>query len=189
MSERAPAAIDSLPDRELVLAFQAGDDAAYDRLYRRHRRNVAMICRRMLGNSGDAEEATQETFLKAFEALPRFNGDFRVGAWLARIATNVCVDQLRSRGRVRFVTLSTDGGGPNVQEGPESLIEARDPRVRQAITRIRPRHAVALVMRNLEGLSHREMAELMELRPAQVKALLHRARGSLRRAWDKDLSD
>ncbi len=175
----------SLPDRELVLAFQAGEDDAFDHLYQRHRTRVTRICRRMLGNLNDAEEASQETFLRAFEALHRFNGRFQVGPWFARIATNVCVDHLRSRGRAHLVSLPADGDELRIEEGPESLIASRDPRIRRAIRDIQPTHARALVMRTLEGLSHREIGERMEMRPGQVKALLHRARRSLRRAWDK----
>jgi RNA polymerase sigma-70 factor, ECF subfamily len=175
----------SLPDTELVLAFQAGEDEAFDHLYQRHRARVTAICRRMLGNRSDAEEAAQETFLKAFEALPRFNGRFQVGPWLARIATNACIDLLRSRGRAHLVALPKDGDELTIEEGPESLIAGRDLRVRRAIREIQPTHARALVMRNLEGLSHREIGERMAIAPAQVKAQLHRARRSLRRAWDK----
>jgi RNA polymerase sigma-70 factor (ECF subfamily) len=175
----------SLTDRELVLAFQAGEEDAFDQLYQRHQARVTGICRRMLGNLNDAEEASQETFLRAFEALHRFNGRFQVGPWLARIATNVCVDHLRSRGRAHLVALPADGDELKVEEGPESLIARRDPRLRRAIRDIQPTHARALVMRTLEGLSHREIGERMEMGPGQVKALLHRARRSLRRAWDK----
>jgi RNA polymerase sigma-70 factor (ECF subfamily) len=175
----------SLPDRELVLAFQAGEDTAFDHLYERHRPRVAAICHRMLGNRNDAEEATQETFLKAFEALGRFNGRFHVGSWLARIATNVCVDHLRSRGRAHLVTLPANGDELRIEEGPESLIAGRDPRIRKAIRELQPTHARALVMRTLEGLSHREIGERMAMGPSQVKALLYRARRSLRRAWDR----
>jgi RNA polymerase sigma-70 factor, ECF subfamily len=175
----------TLPDRELVLAFQAGEDEAFEHLYQRHRARVTGICRRMLGNLNDAEEAAQETFLRAFEALHRFNGRFHVGPWLARIATNVCVDHLRSRGRAHLVALPADGDELTTEEGPESLIARRDPRLRRAIRDIQPTHARALVMRTLEGLSHREIGERMEMGPGQVKALLHRARRSLRRAWDK----
>jgi RNA polymerase sigma-70 factor, ECF subfamily len=175
----------SLPDRELVLAFQAGEDDAFEHLYQRHRARVTAICRKMLGNRSDAEEAAQETFLKAFEALPRFNGRFQVGAWLARIATNVCVDHLRRSGRAHLVALPTDGDELRVEEGPESMIAGRDPRIRRAIREIQPSHARALVMRNLEGLSHREIGERMAMGPAQVKALLHRARRSMRRVLGK----
>jgi hypothetical protein len=117
--------------------------------------------------------------------LPRFNGRFQVGAWFARIATNVCVDHLRRRGRAHLVALPTDGDELRVEEGPESQIAGRDPRVRRAIREIQPSHARALVMRNLEGLSHREIGERMAMGPAQVKALLHRARRSMRRVLGK----
>src|ERR687898_622259 len=96
MAERPGGARDK-EDKELVLAFQGGEKSAYDALYRRHARRVGAICLRILNNRDDAEEATQETFLRAYEALSRFNGEYRVGAWLNRIATNVCLDGLRRR--------------------------------------------------------------------------------------------
>src|SRR5918999_3003934 len=145
----------SLPDRELVLAFQAGEDDAFDHLYQRHHARVTGVCRRMLGNVNDAEEAAQETFLRAFEALHRFNGRFQVGPWLARIATNVCVDHLRSRGRAHLVALPADGAELSIEEGPESLITRRDPRLRRAIRDLQPTHARALLMRTLEGLDRK----------------------------------
>ena len=76
-----------MEDRELVIAFKAGDPDAYDEMYRRYSARVGSVCRRMLTNREDAQEATQETFLKAYLALPEFNGNYRLGAWLGRIAS------------------------------------------------------------------------------------------------------
>src|SRR5919108_6593305 len=86
-------------DRELVLAFQAGDQDAYDEIYRRCRPVVESISRRLLKNPDDAQEASQETMLRVLQALPRFNGRYLLQAWAARIATNVCLDALRARTR------------------------------------------------------------------------------------------
>ena len=176
-------AVGGMSDRELVLAFQAGDKAAYDELYHRHHDRVARVCYRFLNNPTDAEEAAQETFLKAFQALPRFNGQFQVGAWLARIATNVCVDHLRVRSRSHLVALPAEV--PITERGPEELLVGDDPRVDIAIEKIQPLHANALKMRALDGLSHVEMAGRLSMTPPQVKALLHRARTSFKKAWDK----
>lgn len=175
--------MDSVSDRDLVLAFQAGDKAAYDELYRRHHDRVARVCYRFLNNATDAEEAAQETFLKAFQALPRFNGQYQVGAWLARIATNVCVDQLRVKSRSHLVALPAEV--PLTEGGPEELLVGDDPRVDIAIEKIQPLHANALKMRALDGLSHVEMAGRLSMTPSQVKALLHRARTSFKKVWDK----
>ena len=173
----------TLSDRELVLAFQAGDRAAYDELYRRYHDRVARVCYRFLNNRPDAEEAAQETFLKAFQALHRFNGQFQVGAWLARIATNVCVDHLRVKSRSHLVSLPTEI--TVAEQGPEELLVGDHPRLDVAIQEIQPLHADALKMRALDGMSHVEIAGRLSMTPAQAKALLHRARTSFKKAWDK----
>lgn len=172
-------------DRDLVLAFQAGDEAAFDELYRRHRERVTRVCYRFMNNRPDAEEASQEAFLKAFQALPRFNGQFQVGAWLARIATNVCVDNLRVRSRTHLVALPSDDRSSLTEPGPEEILVGDYPEIDVAIENIQPLHAHALKMRALEGLSHVEMAGHLRMSPPQVKALLHRARSSFKKAWDK----
>ena len=172
-------------DRDLVLAFQAGDEAAFDELYRRHHERVTRVCYRFMNNRPDAEEASQEAFLKAFQALPRFNGQFQVGAWLARIATNVCVDNLRVRSRTHLVALPSDDRSSLTEPGPEEILVGDHPEIDVAIENIQPLHAHALKMRALEGLSHVEMAGHLRMSPPQVKALLHRARSSFKKAWDK----
>ena len=178
---------ESLPrsDRELVLAFQAGEKRAYDELYLRHRDRVSSVCRRYLMNAPDAEEAVQETFLKAFQAMHRFNGQYQVGAWLGRIATNVCVDHLRVKSRTHLVALPADDVSTLRDKSPEELLVGEHPEIDEAIKTIQPLHADALKMRAVDGLSHIEMAGRLHMSPPQVKALLHRARLSFRRAWDK----
>ena len=172
-------------DRVLVTAFQAGDDQAFDEIFKRYHQRVAAVCSRMLRSPQDVEEATQETFLKAYQALGRFNGNYYLGAWLARIATNVCVDHLRSKSRSNLVALPEDQDDISVEPGPEELVVGEHPRLERAIRDIQPLHASALALRAVEGLSHQEIAGRLRMTPTQVKALLHRARGSLRRAFDK----
>lgn len=170
-------------DRDLVLAFQAGDPAVFDELYRRHAPRVRSVCLRMLRNPRDAEEAVQECFLRAYLALPRFNGRYRVGPWLARIAANVCVDQLRSKGRAPVrVALGPEHEPLARQDGPERLLVGDEPRLEQTLRSLAPLHAAALRLR-AQGYSHREIAERLGATPQQAKALLHRARVSAQRAW------
>lgn len=173
-------------DRELVQAFQQGRVGAYDEIYRLYAPRIRRVCSRMLKNPQDVDEATQETFLKAFQALGRFNGQYQLGAWLSRIASNVCLDQIRARSRNAVqVTLSDEHEGAGSERGPEDIVVGENPRIHEAIAEIQPLHAQALKLRALRGLSHREMAGELHMTPAQVKALLHRARSSFRRAWDK----
>lgn len=172
-------------DEHLVLAFQAGLPDAYDEIFRRYHARVSHVCTRMLGNRADAEEAAQETFLKAYQALGRFNGSYQLGAWLSRIATNVCLDRLRVRSR-SATTLALQGTEEMTEAelGPEELIIGGDRRVETAMSAIYPLHARALRLR-AEGFSHEEIGKRLAMTPAQVKALLHRARLSFRRIWQK----
>lgn len=172
------------PDRDLVVAFKAGERWAYDEMYRRYGARVEGICRRMLGNVEDAHEATQETFLKAYQGLPRFNGNYKLGAWLSRIAANVCLDQIRARGRrATLVPLPSEDAAHEVDPGPEDLVASGD-RAFSTLDEIQPLHAQALALRAIEGMSHKEMAYRLDMSPQQVKALLHRARDSFKRAWE-----
>lgn len=172
-------------DRDLVQAFQRGESAAYDEIYGRYRDRVYAICFRMLGRAPEAEEATQETFLRAYQALGRFNGSYHLGAWLGRIAANVCVDALRARSRATLVALPDDVENLETDRSPEEVVVGDHPRLEAAIESIQPLHASALRLRAVQGLSHQEMAHHLAMTPSQVKALLHRARASLRRAWDR----
>ena len=177
-------ALETWPDRDLVVAFKGGVPEAYEEMYRRYNDRVSQVCRKMLASPEDAREATQETFLKAYQGLPRFNGEYKLGAWLARIASNVCVDHIRRQSRTANITpLTEQHEGLNHDIGPEDLI-VRDLPALSTLEEIQPLHAQALRLRNLHGLSHKEIAEQLGMTPMQVKALLHRARSSFRRAWE-----
>ena len=190
-SRRAPegsqAATEGPSDKDLVVAFKTGEQAAYDAIYRRHHQRVRAVCYRILGNSSDVEEAVQETFLRCYRALGRFNGQYQLGAWLSRIAANVAVDQLRHRARTpATTTVEAVTEFESIEPQPDGLVTDQI-QMHDALEDIQPLHARALVLRALQGLSHEEMANELKLTPQQVKSLLHRARNSFRRAW-KDAS-
>ncbi|MEA2461244.1 MAG: hypothetical protein QOH90_1421 [Actinomycetota bacterium] len=171
-------------DRDLVQAFQSGDEQIYEEIYKRYADRVRHICRRILGNGGDAEEAAQEAFLRAYTALGRFNGQYQLGAWLARIAANVCFDHLRQRTRTISTTELSEEGAATLASPPrpEATVEAQMT-IKSALNSMQPLHGEALFLRAVEGLSHNEMAERLNMSAPQVKALLHRARTSFKKAW------
>jgi RNA polymerase sigma-70 factor (ECF subfamily) len=175
---------DRQSDKDLVVAFKGGEADAYAELYRRYSGRIEHLCFRLLRNPEDAKEATQETFINAYKALGRFNGDYKVSAWLSRIATNVCLDQLRVKTRSTLVPLP-DAEIESDDRGPEDVVLGGDLRVGRSMNDIQPLHQKALVLRGLEGMSHEEMAGRLAMTPPQVKALLHRARRSFKRAWGK----
>lgn len=170
-------------DEHLIVAAQAGSSRAFVDLYRRHVTAVERVCRRYLRDPDDVEEAVQETFLRAFRALPGFNGDFRVQAWLVRIATNICWDIGRKKGRrPALVALPP---GIDVEDAPVTLsvMEATG-RVASILDKLRPEQALALRLATVEGLSHAEIGDRLGRSSAQVKALLFRARRNFQKFWD-----
>jgi RNA polymerase sigma-70 factor (ECF subfamily) len=176
-----------LDDRMLVLDFQAGQPQAFVEIHRRYGPLAKHVCTRFLPNRHDADEAFQETMIRVFQGLHRFNGQYALQPWVARIATNVSLDQIRARARRPQVEDGTieDHEHRDPAAGPDEIIERLVERdlVLSVLAGLPPTHRTALVLRELEGRSHREIAETLDITPAQAKALIHRAKGSFRRSW------
>jgi RNA polymerase sigma factor (sigma-70 family) len=179
-----------LDDRMLVLDFQAGNEEAFSEIHRRYCGLARHVCQRILRNAEDADEATQESMLRVYQGLYRFNGRYALQPWVARIATNVSLDVTRARARRPRESDRT------ISELHEELHEpSQDPlelverildreRINEVLDLIPEHHRDALVLRELEGRSHKEIGEALGVTPSQAKALIHRAKGSFRRAWD-----
>ena len=173
-----------------MLAFKAGKEDAYREIYDLYMPRARSICRRMLGDDQDAQEACQEVFLRVFQSLPRFNGRYQLGAWIARIATNHCLDVLRARTRRPGDTASFE----ELADLPDTVPDRSDPeiayirksegrRVRRVLDSLPPLHRAAIVLRDFEGLSYDEISSILGISECQLKALLHRARKGFRRSW------
>ena len=169
-------------DRELVEEFRCGSNPAYEAIYRAYRGRVTRTCRRYLHDDRDVEEAVQDTFTRAYLALGRFNGQFRLGAWLCQIAANVSLDRRRRRARELDTTaLEAASNHPDSAAAPDALAGEQD-LPRDVLRAMKDKHVHALLLR-AEGYSYEEIAAKMGASPAQTKALLHRARESFKRAW------
>jgi RNA polymerase sigma factor (sigma-70 family) len=177
----------ALEDRLLVLDFQAGNPEAFVEIHRRYAGLARRVCRRLLPNDQDAEEAFQETWIRAFQGLYRFNGRYALQPWIARIARNASLDLLRSRARrpVSDEQAFEEHEREDPAAGPEEALDRLLQRdlVLAVLTEMPEVHRRALVLRELEGLGHREIAEELGITPKQAKALIHRAKGSFRRRW------
>ena len=182
-------------ERDLVMAFQSGDQAAFETIVRTCRPAAERICRRLLVNPADVEEAVQETLVRAYQGLPRFNGSYALTAWIARIATNVSLDVLRASSRRPQSSGPIDPNmetpadhQPNGDRDPEEILEQvlEAEEVRGVLASLPERHRTALVLREFEGMSHRHIAEMLDTSPQRVKALIHRAKAGFRRAWGDD---
>ena len=183
----------ALDDRMLVLDFQAGNPGAFVEIYDRYGGLARSVCRKILTNEQDADEAYQETMVRVFQGLHRFNGQYALAPWVSRIATNVSIDALRTRDRRPAIDGSPldehDYGDPS--DGPETAYERLVERdlVIAVLSELPETHRTALVLRELEGRSHKEIAATLGISPAQTKALIHRAKGSFRRGWFRALAE
>ncbi|MEV4148903.1 RNA polymerase subunit sigma-70 [Amycolatopsis sp. NPDC049691] len=174
----------------------------FETLVERHRREIQVHCYRMLGSLGDAEDLTQETFLRAWKARDRFEGRAGVRTWLYRIATNACLDVLARRPRrVLPDQLGPAGepGGPIAaadlpwlepfpdrlldEAGPDAAVVERETielAYLAAVQYLPPRQRAVLVLRDVLGWSAKETAELLETSVASANSALQRARATLR---------
>ena len=176
-------------EAQIVRRVLEGDVNAFEDLVTEHEKGVYAIAQRMTGNAEDAADMTQETFIKAYNSLASFRGDSKFSVWLYRIATNVCLDFLRSRSRKPTVSLSVeDDDGEETQmdiaddsQSPELLLErglTRDA-VRRGLKSLSPEYRQILLLREIQGLSYEEIAEALALEVGTVKSRIFRARKRL----------
>jgi len=172
------------------------DEQAFVELVERHRRELHVHCYRMLGSFEEAEDAVQETFLRAWRARAGFEGGDLLRAWLYRIATNACVDAIR-RNRRRVPSLGSFAEVPWLQPYPDRLLDEVAPSSEQpdavvvaretielafvaVIQLLPPRQRAVLLLRDVLGWSAMETAERLELSVAAANSALQRGRATLR---------
>jgi RNA polymerase sigma-70 factor, ECF subfamily len=188
-----PGGYAALDDRLLVLDFQAGNPQAFVEIHRRYGALARHVCKRFLPQQQDVDEAFQETMIRVFQGLYRFNGRYALQPWIARIAKNVSLDILRGHARRPKTDDSAPANdelqvvGDEADEIVERLVQ-RDT-VLAVMADLPETHRRALLLRELEGRSHREVAQEMEITTPQAKALIHRAKGSFRRLWLEKVAD
>ncbi len=161
-------------DVQLVRAAQVGDLAAFEVLVRRYQGRVYRVAVRLLGDADEAEDAAQEAFVQAWQALPMFRGASSLPTWLYRIVTNRCLNHLQARRSEEPLSDRHEAQTP----GPQRAAETEDAlaALKVAILRLTPEQRAPLVLRELEGRAYGEIAEILEITVPAVKSRLHRAR-------------
>jgi RNA polymerase sigma-70 factor (ECF subfamily) len=166
-------------DGDLVEGLRQGSLPAFERLYALHGERMKSIAANLLGSAADAEDAVQETFLKAYRAARSFRAGASVATWLYRILVNACYDQLRGRRR------RAEGPLPEPSAPAAFPASERDHPLRLAIESalgsLPERERAAFLLCEVEGFSHREAAEILEVPEATSRTLLFRARRELQR--------
>lgn len=166
-------------DAALVRSAVAGDRDAYERIYRRHSPRIYSVLWRLCGgNPARAEDALQETFLQAWRALPGFRFESSLGTWLHRLGVNAALMELRGQA----------GRDVDADVGWEALEQLPGPQrcagttldLERALETLPPRARAVLVLHDIEGWKHQEIADQLHMAVGSSKAHLHRARGLLR---------
>lgn len=168
-------------DHALARASAGGDVTAFEALYRRHVGRVHGVILRLVGHQHSrAEDLTQEAFVRAWQALPGFRFESAVGTWLHRLAANTALMELRSRRTVPLMdgdeeALETVGTGDTAGHRTALSMD-----LQQAVDNLPPRARAVLVLYDIEGWTHEEIATALDMAVGSSKAQLHRARKLLR---------
>jgi len=162
-------------ERALVAEAKAGSEVAFEKLYRMHVGRVHGLCLRMTANRERAEDCTQEAFIQAWRALPRFEGRSGFGTWLHRIAVNAVLAQGRRRREETGVDAPVDDMLEFVAD-PATGEAGGDLDIEAAIAALPPGARRVLVLAGLYGYSHEEAAAMLGIAVGTCKAQLHRAR-------------
>ena len=148
----------AVADAALIARAQAGDETAFEVIFNQYHAAIYNYVFRMMGNPEDASDLTQDTFLKAWRALSRTSDDLRVGAWLYRIATNVCLDELRHRKLIKWQSWDNFVSvfHPVAKESPERDVVNRENReeVQYILDRLNPKYRLCILLREYQGLSY-----------------------------------
>lgn len=173
----------------LIAKVQGGDTASFEKLVLENQTKVYNLALRMVGNTEDAYDMSQEAFIKAYNSIALFRGESRFSVWLYRLTTNVCLDFLRSRGRKSHGSLTYIGEEDDEKEleipddrfSPETLTEKKE--LREAVNRglltLPKDYRSILLLREIDGLSYEEIAEALSLEEGTVKSRIFRARKKL----------
>ena len=175
-------------ENEIIRSVLRGNVNDFEKLVTAYEKNVYNLALRMVGDPEDAADMTQETFIKAYRALSSFRGYSKFSSWLYRIASNVCLDFLRSRSRHPQVSLSTVDEDdratfelPDMRQNPEEQLMKKlgMEAVRRGLEQLPEQQRQILVLRELGGLSYAELAQTLGLEEGTVKSRIFRARKRL----------
>jgi len=183
-------------DQDVVIDARLGRESAYRELVRRYERPIFSLIYRMVRDRELAEDLSQETFVKALNAIESYRPEYKFSSWIFKIANNAAIDHLRRR---ELNTLSIEGS-PHAQtpeameatalqiggkgETPLAHVEAIElgGQIEEAIEQLRPEYRSCILLRHVDGRPYEEIAQIMDLPLGTVKTYIHRARNELRKS-------
>jgi RNA polymerase sigma-70 factor (ECF subfamily) len=171
--------------------FKQGDASAFGEIVLKYQDKIYSLCRHMLGNAHDAEDAAQDVFLKAFQALPKFQPNASLYTWLYRIAINTCIDYKRrpiweslfsSEEKEKSLVLDRASDAPS----PERLYQSKqiDQGLHESLKKLSPKLRAVIILKEIEGLSYEEIADSLDISLGTVKSRIARAREDLKKSMN-----
>ena len=185
---------DGLSDWALLALANHGDEDAFRRIVERHQDRLIALCQRLLGNREEALDAAQEVFLKTYRKAGSLKQRGELFTWMYRVATNHCLNRIRRRKIVRFLSMSTLAGEQSAPLQPVDLSPRPDETVQskqrwqateRAIAELPENQRLVLLLAKFEGLSYRQIAETLGITEGAVESRLFRAMRNLDKAQDK----
>lgn len=189
---KASVNVEALSDHELVAAARDGDELAFQEVVRRYRSPITNFVYRMLNDYEMAVDLAQETFVRVYTSIGRYEANYSFSTYIYRIASNLAISELRKRKRRKVVSLfgifTGDDGEPVEMDPPDErqlpedavLEDERKRAVRRAIASLPEKYRTALVLRDIEDHSYEQIAAILDLSEGTVKSRINRARNLLR---------
>jgi RNA polymerase sigma-70 factor (ECF subfamily) len=171
-ARRSPMPEKKLSDHDLIEATKGGDEAAFGEIMTRYRSPITNYLFRFLNDYEEAVDLAQETFVRVYFALDRYHTQFAFSTYIYRIATNLAISELRRRKRRKLMSLT---GLFQTEEDSE-----RDKTIAKAIASLPEKYRIPVILRDIEGKSYDEVAEIMQLGLGTTKSRISRARGLLK---------
>jgi len=169
-------------DKQIELCRQ-GDKDAFTALVTEYQQKVYATALSVMGNEADALDASQEAFIRIYKSISKFRGDSSLSTWIYRVTTNICLDMLRKQGRVKTVNIDETAeltATDSFSSPEEHLVsEERKAAVKRALALLPADLKTAFVLRDVDGLSYSEIAEVLSVPEGTVKSRIARARAAL----------
>lgn len=182
------------PDASLMLEFQKGDTTSFEKLVQKYKESVINIIYQFIGERNEAEDLAIEVFLRVYQAAKSYEAKAKFTTWLYKITTNLCLNQMRKKAKLRTISLSepiSTGGEkeeefiekiPDTALSPQQILEKkeRNERIREAIDSLPAKQRMATILQIYEGLSYKEISEILGCSVKSVERRLYRARTNLK---------
>ena len=182
------------PDASLMLKFEGGDISSFEKLVIKYKENITNMIYQFIGDKEEAEDLAIEVFLRVYQARGKYKPRAKFATWLYKIATNLCLDEIRKKTKLHTVSLNksipTEEGKEeeliekiaDPSPSPQKILEEREKNalVREAINSLPARQRIATILRIYEGLSYKEISKILGCSVKSIERLLYRARVNLK---------